>query len=341
MAYYHVRLAKKIGVKRIIYAFDLPKKQLMTEIAVPFGKLKPFMCGHSLVQPTDVEQIRIVQTEAASSAILKKAKWKRIARRILGPLAGTRSAEYYRDEWFVFDAGKDVTRDFIKGFNLPKDASKTQATGKNVFIVHGKDHKPLKELKAMLKGFGLNPIVLHEKASGSRTIVEKLEKYSDVGYAFVVLTPDDIGALNKDTLKELAVIIETTIGLAKDVRRLEKIKLPFGTLSSREAGDYADAVSRITTEMERFSPENIEETRQKLSAILSSFRCRARQNVVLEFGYFIGLLERDRVCCLYKGDVELPSDMHGIVYMPFEESVDEVRDKVIKELEEAGYKIKM
>ena len=66
---------------------------------------------------------------------------------------------------------------------------------------------------------------------------------------------------------------------------------------------------------------------------------QARQNVVLEFGYFMGLLSRDRVCCLYKGDIELPSDMHGIVYIPFKESVSEVKDKIVKELKAAGYNI--
>jgi predicted nucleotide-binding protein len=68
---------------------------------------------------------------------------------------------------------------------------------------------------------------------------------------------------------------------------------------------------------------------------------RARQNVILEFGYFIGKLGRDRVCCLYRGDVELPSDMQGIVYIPFKNSVNEVRDKIIRELKEANYEIKM
>jgi len=33
--------------------------------------------------------------------------------------------------------------------------------------------------------------------------------------------------------------------------------------------------------------------------------------------------------------------MHGIVYIPFKESVNEVRDRIIKELEEAGYEIIM
>lgn len=63
--------------------------------------------------------------------------------------------------------------------------------------------------------------------------------------------------------------------------------------------------------------------------------------MILEFGYFIGKLGRDKVCCLHQGDVELPSDMHGIVYVPFKESVNEVRDKIVKELKAAGYKMKI
>ena len=65
------------------------------------------------------------------------------------------------------------------------------------------------------------------------------------------------------------------------------------------------------------------------------------QNVILELGYSIGQLRRDRVCCLYKGNVELPSDMHVIVYIPFKESVNEVGDKIAKELKAASYEIKI
>lgn len=43
-------------------------------------------------------------------------------------------------------------------------------------------------------------------------------------------------------------------------------------------------------------------------------RPRARQNVVLELGFFIGALGRDRVCMLYKSGVELPSDYAGVAY---------------------------
>jgi predicted nucleotide-binding protein len=47
----------------------------------------------------------------------------------------------------------------------------------------------------------------------------------------------------------------------------------------------------------------------------SDLRARARQNVILELGYFLGRLGRARVCALYKPGVELPSDYQGIIYV--------------------------
>jgi predicted nucleotide-binding protein len=66
---------------------------------------------------------------------------------------------------------------------------------------------------------------------------------------------------------------------------------------------------------------------------------RARQNVVLEFGYFIGKLGRGRVCCLYTGSIELPSDMHGICYVHFDNSINEVKETILKELEASRVRI--
>lgn len=57
----------------------------------------------------------------------------------------------------------------------------------------------------------------------------------------------------------------------------------------------------------------------------SETRPRARQNVILELGYFIGRLSRAHVCALYKGSVELPSDLHGVLYVPM---VAQVRHRV-------------
>ena len=45
---------------------------------------------------------------------------------------------------------------------------------------------------------------------------------------------------------------------------------------------------------------------------------RARQNVIFEMGYFLGKLGKGKVLLLKKGNVEIPSDLHGIVYINYE-----------------------
>ena len=62
---------------------------------------------------------------------------------------------------------------------------------------------------------------------------------------------------------------------------------------------------------------------------------RARQNVIFEFGYFIGRLGRNRVCALTKGDVEIPSDYEGVVYIPLDEA-EGWKMKLVKELKGVG-----
>jgi predicted nucleotide-binding protein len=47
-------------------------------------------------------------------------------------------------------------------------------------------------------------------------------------------------------------------------------------------------------------------------------RARARQNVIFELGYFIGRLGRGRVCLMCTPDLELPSDLSGVVYVPID-----------------------
>ncbi|MFZ0033576.1 MAG: nucleotide-binding protein [Sedimentisphaerales bacterium] len=68
---------------------------------------------------------------------------------------------------------------------------------------------------------------------------------------------------------------------------------------------------------------------------------RARQNVIFEMGFFVGKLGRDRVCCLRKEDIEIPSDISGVIYKPFKSKIDEVKYAVITELKAAGYKLKI
>jgi predicted nucleotide-binding protein len=69
-----------------------------------------------------------------------------------------------------------------------------------------------------------------------------------------------------------------------------------------------------------------------------ALRPRARQNVVLELGYFLGHLGRQRVCALHKGLLELPSDVNGVVYVPLDDAGG-WKLKLARELKDAGFSI--
>ena len=68
-------------------------------------------------------------------------------------------------------------------------------TTNGVFIVHGRDNGAKETVARFLEKLELNPIILHEQPDVGQTIVEKFERNADVGFAVVILTPDDVGAL--------------------------------------------------------------------------------------------------------------------------------------------------
>jgi len=64
---------------------------------------------------------------------------------------------------------------------------------KEIFIVHGHDEAAKQEVARFIEKLGLHAIILHEQPDQGRTIIEKFEHHSDVGFAVVLLTPDDEG----------------------------------------------------------------------------------------------------------------------------------------------------
>jgi len=49
-------------------------------------------------------------------------------------------------------------------------------------------------MSSFVSSLGLQPIILHQQASSGRTIIEKIEHYSNVGFGIVLYTPCDIGS---------------------------------------------------------------------------------------------------------------------------------------------------
>jgi predicted nucleotide-binding protein len=139
---------------------------------------------------------------------------------------------------------------------------------KKVFIVHGHDETLKQTVARIIEQLDLEAIILHERASSGMTVIEKLESNSDVGFAIILLTPDDEGKAKTD----------------------------------------------------------------------SSYRDRARQNVIAELGYFVGKLGREKMCPLYVEGVEVPSDFAGVVYVPID-NAGAWKFSLAKELLAAGFDI--
>jgi predicted nucleotide-binding protein len=200
---------------------------------------------------------------------------------------------------------RNVLKETIPQVVSRKRKAQKGKPSRRIFIVHGRDLKPVKELKTMLETFGLKPIVLHEQPSGSITVFEKLWKYSNVGYVFVILTPDDVGYCQS----EVGYLFST-----------QKKKHPV----------LSDIRPFIKDVFSGAALDNLDE-------FFTLLKERARQNVVLEFGYFVGFLGPKKVFCLYKGDFDLPSDMRGILHAQFKKSVKEAKEDIVRELKGAHY----
>jgi predicted nucleotide-binding protein len=140
----------------------------------------------------------------------------------------------------------------------PTDAHK-------VFVVHGHDEAALQAVARFLEQIGLEAIILREQPDQGRATIEKFEDCAaDVGFAVVLLTPDDLA----------------------------------GPATSPAAAS------------------------------------RARQNAIFELGYFAGKLGRGRTCLLRKGEVEIPSDLYGVIYTDMD-AADGWKIKLVRELKAA------
>ena len=65
-------------------------------------------------------------------------------------------------------------------------------------------------------------------------------------------------------------------------------------------------------------------------------RYRARQNVILELGYFLGKFSHNKnrkIIIVKKGNIEIPSDIHGVIYLEFQQSIEELYFKLSKQYE--------
>jgi len=68
----------------------------------------------------------------------------------------------------------------------------------NIFIVHGHNEEMKQSVARLIDKLELNPIILHEQPNKGKTIIEKFTANSDVSFAVVLLSADDIAYSAKE-----------------------------------------------------------------------------------------------------------------------------------------------
>lgn len=127
-------------------------------------------------------------------------------------------------EFFPKQITTNITNKTIKNIERSK-----------VFIVHGHDDGAKNEVARFIEKIGFKAIVLHEQVNSGATIIEKLEKHTDVGFAIVLYTACDIGGVIKsepDNLKPRArqnVIFEHGLLIGK-IGRVNVVALVKGNV---------------------------------------------------------------------------------------------------------------
>ena len=64
---------------------------------------------------------------------------------------------------------------------------------RKVFVVHGHDDAAKQEMARYIEKLGFDAIILHEQPDSGNTIIEKIEKFTDVSFAVVLYTGCDMG----------------------------------------------------------------------------------------------------------------------------------------------------
>lgn len=201
--YYHVILEtnekNKDGKYVSVYWFDCKNlNELNEDVVDPYIKQQDVYISGRYVKPNEVRSLTIKLSTVPIDVLVRNAQAK-VARNIL--YVHSRTGIVQSEQGL-----ENITKQLIKerrtliesekAVNEPISRDTIVSENNNIFIVHGRDNEAKLEMARFLERAGLKPIVLHEQVSRSNTIIEKIEAYSNVGYAVVLYTPCDVGAVN-------------------------------------------------------------------------------------------------------------------------------------------------
>lgn len=168
------------------------KEEILNDILVPYLKEEEFVFNGYFLQKENVARLKIVTTNQSARALAEYEN-ANMPEGLIMYVAPENILDY--DE-YTTDVTKSLLTEAKELMTNPetKDVRKNEPLDKSkVFIVHGHDVEAKLEVARFIEKMGFEPIILHEQASDGMTIIEKIEKYSNVGFGIVLYTPCDIG----------------------------------------------------------------------------------------------------------------------------------------------------
>src|SRR5208337_1011643 len=196
--FYHARIVLKPERAKdnpvLAYELDMTREHLMAKIARPFVGGRQFFCGGVVVNPSQVQEVRFSETQQSSTELAPFIAARHRSHNIL--LLDPPERE-------VIWEGVDRTRTIIDEAAIPEvedGRANPKIPNDRVFVVHGHDQRAVDQTEILIRRFGLTPVILREAPSQGRTVIEKLEAHSNVGCAMVLLTPDDVGGIDREHL---------------------------------------------------------------------------------------------------------------------------------------------
>lgn len=94
--------------------------------------------------------------------------------------------------------GLEIVRGMLENFLEEWRVEGVYMNRNKAFVVHGHDELLKQQVARLLEQQGIEAVILSEQANAGKTIIEKIEKHSDVGAAILLFTPDDTGKANAE-----------------------------------------------------------------------------------------------------------------------------------------------
>lgn len=229
VAYFHTGIHTK-NAFRDVYELDTSSQQeIIEEVIIPFLKGEKIHFDGYFIEPESIDRINIKRSHISAKEFLENEEKK--AQRA-GTVCMIRASDIMNYEGYttditkiMFSLAKQKLKEEKKNVLVEHSGTNVNITGNagntylgngtnnilgsvinteteaeaeidktKVFIVHGHDDLAKTQVSELMRRLGLTPIILHQQANEGKTIIEKIEANSNVGFGVVLYTPCDRGS---------------------------------------------------------------------------------------------------------------------------------------------------